>query len=237
MDLTLDFFVNKGAELSKEDIDKAIEKLKEVFKPAGITFSPGTVTPLDNPQLPKDPLNAGKDKSTAEQDKCAKEAEAEAKKLKKPGHIIVKVVHNFRDPDKPEGNSSTVNGITINGTIVIASPDSIEMNKQGAETFGHALAHEVGHSLGLKHKLLPSDKDIKNQTNGEYADPNLMAPDADERNKCNDLTKDQVEELKKAAAALIEKKKGKDEKKDEKKDETKSDKTKSGQKEGVDEKK
>jgi hypothetical protein len=120
----------------------------------------------------------------------------------------VKIVHNFQSKDKQPGDSASINGITINGTILIADPSDVGKNTQGGEEFWHALAHELGHALGLGHKVLPSDKDYKHQKDGEYTQPNLMAPDSDARNKSNDLTPDQIDVLKKAAAGLVEKAKG-----------------------------
>ena len=71
------------------------------------------------------------------------------------------------------------------------------------EEFWHALAHELGHALAFpNHKVLPSDKDYKHQNNGEYAQPNLMAPESEAKNKSNELTPDQIEALKKGAAKL-----------------------------------
>jgi len=206
--LKIDFFVNKGAKASEDDLDEALKKLNKLFEKAGIEFTRGSVTELNDPNVPEYPKEGGKDNATDDQKKAAEEAKKAAKKLEKPGQFVVKIVHNFQSPGKQAGDPASVNGITIGGTIVIADPFDVGKNTMGGEEFWHALAHELGHALGLGHKVLASDKDYAHQKSGEYTQPNLMAPDSDARNESNELTADQIDALKKAAARLAEKPKG-----------------------------
>src|SRR5258708_782649 len=152
MELKIDFFVNKGAKASEDDpdetfekvLDEALKKLNKLFEKAGIEFKRGSGEQLTDPTVPEFPKEAGKDNATDDQKKAASEAEKAAKKLKNPGKLVVKIVHNFQNPDKKKpGDGASINGITIGRTIVIADPFDVRKNTFGREEFWHALAHEL----------------------------------------------------------------------------------------------
>lgn len=200
--IELDFVINRGAEITPEDIDEALKKVNEAFAKSGVGFARKTSTPVNDPNLPEVPENAGADKSSGDQQKIAGEAEKVAKGLSNPhGVITIKVVKNFHDPDNP--NHSSIQGITIGRTILVADPLDIGKNTMGREPFSHVLTHELGHRLGLGHAVLPSDKDYPHQTDGHYDTPNVMSPEYGGGADPDEFTPDQVAVIKKHAAILL----------------------------------
>lgn len=201
--IELDFVVNRGADISAEDIDAALKKLNKTFEKSGIGFHRKTLTPVNDPKLPEFPKEGGENNASDDQKAVAKEAEKIAKGLPAPhGSVTVKVVENFQDPNRPNNQISSIQGITIGNTIVIVDPDHIRKNTLGSEDFAHTLAHELGHRLGLDHQALKSDKDYKHNDKGTYESPNVMAPGFSKTGEPDEFTQDQIDVIKKNAEKL-----------------------------------
>jgi hypothetical protein len=200
--IEIDFVINRGAEVTPEEIDEALKKVNEAFAKSGVGFSRKTTTPANDPNIPEVPENAGADKASKEQNEVAGEAEKVVKGLPNPhGVITIKIVENFHDADNP--NHSAIQGITIGRTIIVADPFHIGKNTMGREPFSHVLTHELGHRLGLGHNVLPSDKDYPHQTHGHYDAPNAMSPEYGGGTDPDEFTPDQIEVIKKNAALLL----------------------------------
>jgi hypothetical protein len=204
--IDLDFIINKGAEITPQDVDAALNKVNEAFAASGVGFSRKTFTPVNNPDMPQTPKEGpGENKSSDEQNKVAKEAAKIAKDLPAPhGAIPVKVVENFGS-DRP--GVADISGITINGVVLIADPVSVVRNSAGRDNFAHVLAHELGHVLGLEHEALESDKKDSRVENGRYIPPDAMGNGIEKSGgeDAGTFTPDQIDVIKKKAVKFYEK--------------------------------
>lgn len=199
-EVPVNFVKGNGAEVTQEDIDNALKKLNDdVFKKCDIKFTSKSLNPINDATVPQNPLEGGQDKWTKDMqdvEKAGRKAAGVAS-----NELVVIIVDNFKNPNGPHPR---INGITSGTSILIADPFSVGQNTLGGVEFFQALGHELGHALGLGHKLLKSDEKIENQVNGEYGPPNLMAREGATDN--TQLTDDQCDELKKGAKKFENKK-------------------------------
>ena len=194
----VNFVKGNDAGVTSDQVDAALIKVNEVFKPCDIQFTNNSFVPINDANAPVTPAEEGADKWTKDMGDVAKAGRAavkDADEKGKQGKLVVVVVKNFKNAD-PHRQSS-INGIDSGSTVLLADPFDVEANTGGQEEFWHTLAHELGHAVGLGHSVLKSDKDYANQANGEYTGPNLMAREGVIGN--TELTKDQCDEAKKGA--------------------------------------
>jgi hypothetical protein len=204
----IDFVINPGCIINTNEdpftnelLDEELNKLTQLYQKAGanVEFYTRSIhrVPGNKGELV---TNGGKNKSSAEQNKVKDEAidivkkDVEEQKKTDPsyvsGEIIVKVIRNFKDPDRTQ---SSINGIAYPSEkdgikiIEIADPFGVDQNTGHCE-WHQPLAHEVGHIFGLGHS-----KEENNLMNEEGCSEN------------ESLTPDQIKDINKAAKSLKKK--------------------------------
>ncbi|MDQ6886934.1 MAG: hypothetical protein M3068_06525 [Gemmatimonadota bacterium] len=193
----VDFVKGDGAHVSDDGIDSALAEINKVFERAGIKFTRNTVSTITDPTVPKTPTDNGPNAPlTDEERKVAEAGEKSAKEQPNNAKLTVVIVEDFKGatPHQKPAAGKTVVG---KGPVLIADPFRTEARSLGMVPFWVVLAHELGHALGLTHKVLDSDKNYANQQNGQYKAPNLMGNPEDKDS--TELTEDQIKELRKGA--------------------------------------
>jgi len=193
----VDFVKGKGADISNDGIDSALTEINKVFEKAGIKFTRNTVSTLADSTVPQNPTDNGPNAPlTDDEKKVADAGEKTAKAQPDNGKLTVIIVEDFKGatPAQKPAAGKTVVG---KGPVLIADPFHTEAKSLGMVPFWVVLAHELGHALGLTHKVLNSDKNYAHQQNGQYTAPNLMGNPEDRDS--TELTEDQIKELQKGA--------------------------------------